>query len=279
MAVSKRGDRTLVRVDGPSSLSEAREVYRVPTREVCRALMCSRAYVDANVRPEVHHIYVTQKSRTVPHGTYYSAPELEAILGAGTVERRTVLVWPDEIVADEPDLDDLRDRYAMRARHARSDGERAKKSADFRADLLRLVRERARPEWAAALSPENGPAARGGVPWVCLGDPSPREFRAGEDEAGLPTGGAGGARWRTVADMTGYGDTSEAVHRTIWSRGMCRLTIAVGGAERVMYAPVVPPPPVRAACGASGMGELVAVPAHLVPSPWLGLAVARSPLA
>ena len=100
-------------------------------------------------------------------------------------------------------------------------------------------------------------ARRASHAWVALGDE--------------PPGVGGMPGWRTPADLRDWGDTDEDVSRAAWDLGCLRLTLDVGGARRVYYAP--PDGDVarlREAVsggpgGRGGAGALLAVPADSVP--------------
>lgn len=272
-------DPMFVHLSGPIDLIEAVEGdYRVSTREVCRSLMCSRGHVDRVVKPSIHHIYATRNSRYVQNGTYYSSSELAAVAAQGTVERRTAAVWPEEIVSDPAAVLKLRAQLGETLRTYKKPPIKAVR--EYRRELVELVRADALPAWRAAATAFASPTKRGGTPWIDLGDPTPPAFEADEGLVGLPTGGELAGRWRTAADMMVYGDTDEQIHREVWSKCMCRLTLSFGqGDERVMYAPTeLPPWPLPDSPPADGWTHVLPVPVYLAPKQWAMGLPKRAPI-
>ena len=241
MARPRRGDAALDRLpQGAGSVEEALGGdYSLSTRALCRLLQCSRGFVEDRLRPVVRHVYVTQRTRLAdgrrPGGTWWSESDVAALLASGTVERRSVLV---DARCGEPWLAALADSERARAAPGR----------------MRLP---------GGLPLADGPVAallrarRASHAWVALGDE--------------PPGVGGMPGWRTPADLRDWGDTDEDVSRAAWDLGCLRLTLDVGGARRVYYAP--PDGDVarlrEAVSGGSGgrggAGALLAVPADSVP--------------
>ena len=252
--------------------------YDVTVREVCRALMCSRQFVADHVRTSARHIYVSARWARATGlvgfagGQLYSRPELDDVARRARVEVRTVPVWVETMVEDPSALADARTSWA----HAHEFGDPARLREMARDAVAYELEHGCKDEWRDALGfvREHG-ARRSKAEWVKVPEREWVEIpghslrmMVENDWAPRPSGLADlGSKWRTLADLMGYGDTQEEWQREVWGRCVVRCVVGVGGAERVMYGPsLVAPDPEGADARsiADGLG-LVRVPLSLVP--------------
>ena len=224
MAKKKTEDPGLV--DVGSSLANVkhavRDEFNVSTRDLCRALQCSRTFAGRSCR-QFRHIYVSQRwaekvGLSNTGGIMWSRTELDRMVTSAKVERRTRLVAFDEVIDDLVELkrfSSFCDRYGHMLEHDPS------VLAEFLQDAERRYRSILPPEWAPAFNDTRG---RAETPWVDLG-----EHAGSFDELGT--------RWRTTADRMDYGDDSEEWHRLYWREGFVRLTLVLpDGSTRIFYA-------------------------------------------
>lgn len=194
--------------------------FNVTTKQICRALQCSRSFVSDHCR-DIRHIHVSRRwGEAVDHpqgGTLWSLPELDSMVAASTIERRTrVISFCD--FTDEPDELAWYERASERNRKLiNAPVEDWKRHWDSCwSHYMSFVPL----EWSAAFEDDRG---RRDTPWVDLGE-----------SAG---GFQGLAGWKTTFDRRDYGDSDEEWHRAYWDHGARRLTLRLpDGATRVFYA-------------------------------------------
>ena len=214
--------------------------FDVTVRGICRALKCSRGFVDEHVREHVPHIYVGPRigrelafaNITSDQGsTLYDRRSLDAMVAAGRVTRRTRLVW----VTDAIEPESLGEAIGILVRVSRLEGagqDEAYEAYKLLGKLEDLVLDHALPGWRPALESARWDTSRARASWVDAGDEAPSTLSKLRG-------------WGTPASMRSWGDTDESVQRMIWRRAMARLEIALpDGTRRVLYGPEPDPAPV-----------------------------------
>ena len=216
--------------EGIDELGDAvKSEFDVTTKQVCRALQCTRPFVLSHCK-HIRHIYVSgdwsDKVGLGPGGGFiWSRKELRDLAVNGTVERRTRVVGAADILAGSREAMDWLEAAAAEAAELGSDPRRSRADEVKFRELSREVFERVclPDEWKPAYNAAR--LKRSQMHWVDLGE-HPRSF----DELGTV--------WRTTADRKGYGDTDEEWSRAYRRNGAVRLTITLpDGATKVMYAP------------------------------------------
>lgn len=216
--------------EGIDELSDAVEQeFDVTTKQVCRALQCTRPFVLAHCR-HIRHIFVSgdwsDKVGLGPGGGFiWSRNELRDMAVSGTVERRTRVVGAADILAGNREALDWLDAAKAEAGKIAMDPSRPRADEVHFREMSREVFEMVYlpDEWKPAYNAAR--RKRSELHWVDLGE-HPRSF----DELGTV--------WRTTADRKGYGDTDEEWSRAYRRNGAVRLTITLpDGATKVMHAP------------------------------------------
>lgn len=195
--------------EGIDELGDAvKSEFDVTTKQVCRALQCTRPFVLSHCK-HIRHIYVSgdwsDKVGLGPGGGFiWSRKELRDLAVNGTVERRTRVVGAADILAGSREAMDWLEAAAAEAAELGSDPRRSRADEVKFRELSREVFERVYlpDEWKPAYNAAR--LKRSQMHWVDLGE-HPRSF----DELGTV--------WRTTADRKGYGDTDEE-----WSRAYRR---------------------------------------------------------
>lgn len=187
--------------EGIDELGDAvKSEFDVTTKQVCRALQCTRPFVLSHCK-HIRHIYVSgdwsDKVGLGPGGGFiWSRKELRDLAVNGTVERRTRVVGAADILAGSREAMDWLEAAAAEAAELGSDPRRSRADEVKFRELSREVFERVYlpDEWKPAYNAAR--LKRSQMHWVDLGE-HPRSF----DELGTV--------WRTTADRKGYGDTDE----------------------------------------------------------------------
>lgn len=222
--------------------------YKVTTRMICRQLQSSRSYADKIFPDEAAHIYVNRRWAGLVGGWFqggrlYSESSLDELVRRGAeAQARTVPVWAEEIApaaADEilgarRELDGIYDRFPRTMRNLPDVF--FDLVEEQKARLLAAVDGGVSEGWRAAWEAVR-PALSGdgdGLPWpwpwsTASWVPCPSTWR-----------GLGG--WSTIAHIMDYGDSQEQWSRTIRYNSVVRLTLKLGGSERVMYGPALRAP-------------------------------------
>lgn len=194
--------------------------FKVTTKQLCRALQCSRSYINDHCKL-LRHIYVSQSwADAVGHhqgGTLWSLSDLDQMVASSTIERRTRLVSFKDFTDDPDELAwyEREDERSMKLLKVSSEAYREHWGTCWD-HYMSLVP----PEWSAAFADDRG---RKDTPWVDLGETASGFYALGD--------------WRTTADRRDYGDSDEEWHRAYWNHGARRLTLRLpDGAARVFYA-------------------------------------------
>lgn len=197
--------------------------FCITTKQLCRALMCSREFVKDHLRA-IPHTFVSphwaaQVNWNLSGGTYWSMKALDELASKAVIERRTHVVGGEELLTAKPasDFNELAREYVT----AREPDER-KTARDGALDCLF---DQAPEDWSLAFKAvEELGAGRSALTWGDYGERGVRFIQLG-------------TVFKTIADLRNYGDSDEEWHRKIWNEGAVRLTISFpDGTERKMYA-------------------------------------------
>lgn len=166
--------------EGIDELSDAVEQeFDVTTKQVCRALQCTRPFVLAHCR-HIRHIFVSgdwsDKVGLGPGGGFiWSRNELRDMAVSGTVERRTRVVGAADILAGNREALDWLDAAKAEAGKIAMDPSRSPADEVHFREMSREVFERVYlpDEWKPAYNAAR--RNRSELHWVDLGE-HPRSF-------------------------------------------------------------------------------------------------------
>lgn len=166
--------------EGIDELSDAVEQeFDVTTKQVCRALQCTRPFVLAHCR-HIRHIFVSgdwsDKVGLGPGGGFiWSRNELRDMAVSGTVERRTRVVGAADILAGNREALDWLDAAKAEAGKIAMDPSRPRADEVHFREMSREVFERVYlpDEWKPAYNAAR--RNRSELHWVDLGE-HPRSF-------------------------------------------------------------------------------------------------------
>jgi len=266
MARPKREDPMLVRT--PPTLHavvDAMGTYGTTTAEICGTLLVRRGWVDAHVKPYVHHLYVMpywaqiiaqqlDRDGMRGGGLYYHAGEIDGIIQGARVLRRSRVIDPANYMPErarirlenaEAELAELAVSGSATEGEVRAAIRHAKRA-------LAEAQEQVEADLAPAIIAAHKDAVhhRGWFDWREYGDMAPSSLAEIADR---------GATTATV--MAGWGGTAEEAAREIWQKGMVRVEITMpDGTVRAMVMPDPCPEPVR------DPTTSIAVPAELLPT-------------
>jgi len=265
MARPKRDDPMLVRT--PPTLHAvvtAMGDYSTRVAEICGTLLVRRGWVDAHVRPCVHHVYLMpywsqivaqQIDRTDMRGggLYYHTSEIDGIIQGARVLRRSRVIDPANYMPEGARLRLENAEHELAELTVSGDATEGEIRAAVRGAkaALAAAQEQVEADLAPAIIAAHKDAIhhRGWFSWREYGDQAPASL------ADLAERGA-----TTATVMAGWGGTAEEAAREIWQQGMVRVEITMpDGAVRAMVMPDPCPEPVRDP--AAGL----AVPAELLP--------------
>lgn len=201
--------------------------YRLSTKDICRRLQCSRSWVNKYVRPHVKHVYVATGfgGRSVPaalvlknagiieteEATWYDEEGfIGFILSNSKFHQRSKMVYLENYVEDVEGWKNRCNGY-FEAR------DEALGTKQFEKTMMKLnqldielrldLKDYLSPQGKLLLAGECRPHRRTAADWVEVACP---------DETV--------SAWRTVADMKGYGDVDEVIHRRLFAEGCVRCT-------------------------------------------------------